>query len=325
MKRNIFLRFFLLFLVLFAILYFFYSQNYSYSDEYIDFEEPLSVKSLKDINEEAYSETINTNKTEKVPLSACKNVIYKEFEISIWTFLTDSTGYFNSSIKLLMSIKKFTKSPVYFDTIMLEIKEKPLSAEIKQALSQVGWKFCQVDKIPPRNERKTFGRFRDQFTKLILWSITEYKAIFYLDSDILVVGNIDAFLKMYKYVGKRYRLGVTRDIFAGKWKSTFNMGVFVMKPNRTEFDRLIDLKKDSRFKFDEAQSEQGFLNVVYKDEWFDIGFEHNANLAVYSQKNSYWRERENDINMIHFTMEKPWACSNTYEEICDLWKNFDAK
>ena len=67
-------------------------------------------------------------------------------------------------------------------------------------------------------------------------------------------------------------------------------------------------------------SEQGFLNVAYKDLWYEIGFENNANLAVYSQKRDFWDAKIDFITVIHFTMEKPWACSDTYKEPCEFWR-----
>ena len=113
------------------------------------------------------------------------------------------------------------------------------------------------------------------------------------------------------------------DIYAGNWKLNFNMGVFVIKPNQTELFRLLELKNDPKFNFDVAQAEQGFLNVVYKNLWYEIGFENNANLAVYSQKRDYWNGKKNFINIIHYTMEKPWACSDAYKVPCDLWIQFN--
>jgi hypothetical protein len=265
------------------------------------------------------------NNKDHIFLKACKNKVIKEFDISVWTFLSDTQGYLESSKKLIKSIKEYTQG-VYYDTVLLEIKEKPFSDEIRKLVIEFGWKICTVDRIPPRNEGATFPRFIDQFTKLILWNMYEYKAVYYFDSDTMVIRNIDTFLRMHENLENLpylYRLGVTRDIFAGEWKPTFNMGVFVIKPNKTEFERLIYLRNDTNFKFDDAQSEQGFLNIVYKNQWFEIGFEHNANLAVYSQIYNYWKQRQVNIKVIHYTMEKPWACSNAYKEVCDLWINFE--
>ena len=97
------------------------------------------------------------------------------------------------------------------------------------------------------------------------------------------------------------------------------MGVFVVKPDTAEFERVLRLKSDNNFTFETTMSEQGFLNVVYKDLWYEIGFENNAKLAVYSQKKDLWVARQNEINVIYYTMNKPWSC---FKAPCDLWRDF---
>jgi hypothetical protein len=114
-----------------------------------------------------------------------------------------------------------------------------------------------------------------------------------------------------------------------------------------EFAKLsllkVKKKKNSPKKFPQlhpstTMSEQGFLNVVYEKQWFDIGFENNANLVVYKRANEYWRDRSNAIRVIHFTMVKPWSCDwvwggdgsrwwwrwkRDYERPCNVWRDFD--
>lgn len=263
-----------------------------------------------------------TNKSTTISYLFPQEKEQKYLNISIWTFLTDYQGYAVSAIKLIKSIKNNTSfSLKHF--FVLEIKEKPLSEKIKKQLFEAGWAIKTVSRIPPRDERKTIQRFRDQFTKLELWAVEEYEANIYFDSDTVVVGNIDAFLSLYKnFVSGKHKIGVTRDLRYGKWQTSFNMGVFVIKPNRTEYEYLIGLKNDESFKFETKMSEQGFLNEVYKNKWYEIGFENNANLAVYTQKKDYWLERENDIKIIHFTMQKPWSCGGVYQKVCALWEKY---
>ena len=165
-----------------------------------------------------------------------------------------------------------------------------------------------------------FFRFRDQFTKLILWKLTQYKAHIYFDADAFVVGNIDHLFKLPNKLNNC--LGVTRDIRGGTWQQTFNMGVFIVNSNTSEFNRLIRLKSDPNFKFETTMSEQGFLNVVYENKWYEIGFEYNANLAAFAQDPKLWKEKENNIRVIHYTMNKPWECGEPYLAVCKKWKLF---
>jgi len=238
--------------------------------------------------------------------------------------------YTIGAIKLLKSIEKNilttppSSSTIQFDPIILELAHKPIEREQKRLLKQYGWRVCSVDRIEPRDESRTFSRFRDQFTKLNLWRADEYEAHYYFDADTLAVNNLNEFFRLHeKLNGETKRIGCAQDFREYDWVNTFNMGVFVIKPDVNEFKRLIAFKNDNSFKFDEYMSEQGFLNEVYKNKWLDIGFENNANLAVYGRAAEYWREHENDINIIHYTWYKPWRCGSVYKKICDLWTKFD--
>jgi alpha-N-acetylglucosamine transferase len=257
-----------------------------------------------------------------VYLSSCKNRVKQNYKKSIWTFLSDTDGYFISAIKLIKSIRAHTS--IYdYDSFILEIKEKPLDESLKQILRSNGWEICQVDRIAPRDEANTHPPFRDQFTKLILWNMTEYNAIYYFDSDSFVIKNIDSYLNIHKKFNSSIKIGASRDFHPIGWVSTFNMGVFVIKPNKQEFHKLIQLKSDPNFVFETIMSEQGFLNQAYKDQWYEIGFENNANLAVYTQKPDFWKKMANKINVIHFTMNKPWICDSVHKLICKYWQIID--
>jgi glycogenin glucosyltransferase len=240
---------------------------------------------------------------------------------SLWTLLTDGDEYAKSAVKLLNSAR--VNSKIKFDAIIMELKNKPLKTELRGNLIKAGWKICVVERIAPKDEGGTFPRFRDQFTKFHIWAMIEYESAVYMDSDCFVIGNIDKLFQIHRQFNDSvHRFGVTRDIYAGTWRSTFNMGVFVLKPNLTEYERLTGLQRRGEVRFQTDQCEQGFLNEVYKNQWLEIGFEFNANLAVYSQQRAYWDEREKAISVVHYTMNKPWDCGNEYKAVCDLWRNY---
>ena len=161
-----------------------------------------------------------------------------------------------------------------------------------------------------------------------------------MDADTFVVGSLQnnnnskvkEFFSLHERLNenKELRLGATQDYRAHSWIPTFNLGVFVVKPNRSEYARLLRLKNDPRFHFETSMAEQGFLNVVYDKQWFEIGFENNANLVVYKRAYDYWRVRSHNIRVIHYTMVKPWKCewptrgdAKDYGEPCKLWQEFD--
>lgn len=241
----------------------------------------------------------------------------KKYAIATMLVSADDKNYIKGSLKLAKSIKQNVELH-NVDMILLEIIERPIPRSVKRELEDEGWIIKSVHKISPHDEKNTFPRFRDQFTKLQLWGMTEYERIVYLDSDTLVVKDISELFTMP--MDRDTSIVASRDIGDGKWRSTFNMGMFMIQPNKEERDRLI-IDKDI-VHFETAMSEQGFLNVVYKDKWKDPGFIYNANIAVFSQIPNFWKEKENQIKVIHYTMEKPWSCSKAYKPVCTIWDNY---
>ena len=68
------------------------------------------------------------------------------------------------------------------------------------------------------------------FSKLNIWTLTSYSKIVYLDSDILVLKNIDDLFER-------------EELSAGSedlWPDVFNSGVLVIEPSQTTFERLIE-------------------------------------------------------------------------------------
>ena len=239
--------------------------------------------------------------------------------VLVATMITDDAHlYTKGAVKLIGSIKRNLNDKTLFFGV-LELEQKPLSEVVKFSLIEAGWKIMTVPRISPRDVDNTYPRFRDQFSKLNLWNMTQYERVLYLDSDTLCVGSIMPLLQI-EISGKP--LWAARDIRNSVWQEGFNMGVFMIQPNASEFKRLLILKDDKKFHFEVVMAEQGFLNAVYRDMWGDIGFVNNANLAAYVQDRKLWDSFDGQINVIHYTMEKPWNCGYEYASVCRLWSQF---
>lgn len=243
-------------------------------------------------------------------IRSCLNQVEFESDISVWSFLLNDLNYVNSSIKLLKSIKTHA-SQIKFDTVILELREKSLSQDIRLLVKKSGWKICIVNQIRAFQQNGTIDQF--EFSKLVLWNITEYKRIFYFDSDTLVINKLDNFLANSKL--NKYKIGCTRDHSGTNWLETFNSGVLEIKPDKLEFENLIKLKNVKKFK-----SFQDFLNQEFKHAWYDFGFEYNANLVVFASDQTFWNR--SNVSVVHFTASKPWVCLKEYQEICNVWNSY---
>eukprot|EP00553_Chaetoceros_curvisetus_P013099 CAMPEP_0204635810 /NCGR_PEP_ID=MMETSP0717-20131115/32380_1 /ASSEMBLY_ACC=CAM_ASM_000666 /TAXON_ID=230516 /ORGANISM="Chaetoceros curvisetus" /LENGTH=228 /DNA_ID=CAMNT_0051654675 /DNA_START=156 /DNA_END=842 /DNA_ORIENTATION=- len=224
--------------------------------------------------------------------------------------------YVRGAVKMGRGVKRHTKTPL--DLIVMELESKPLSEGLWEELSDAGFMKCVVESIPP--PAKTRADLKEKYAVLHVWAMTVYDTVLFIDADTFVQNSLDDLINM-DLQGKT--IGVTKDIRERKWVDTFNSGVLLLHPRTAEFERLMKLLR-SGMQFDFIMSDQGFLNAVYEKDWHEIGFVNNANLALYRFQRSFWDQHKlEDINIIHYTMQKPWKCRSKgpYGPICDVWIN----
>ncbi len=237
-------------------------------------------------------------------------------KVGVWTMLNGNMAYVKGAAKLGLGVRRKTKTPV--DLVVMELKSEPLGEDMWEILRPSGFIRCSVETI--KAPQKTRGDLKEKFAVLHMWAMEVYETVIFLDADTYVQNGIDDLIEM-DLKGKA--LGVTKDIRDRKWVETFNSGVMVLHPNEKEHERLVKLLYGG-LKFDFVMSDQGFLNEVYKDNWHEIGFVNNANLALYRFQREFWDQHKlEDINVIHYTMQKPWKCKprGPYGPICKLWIN----
>lgn len=253
----------------------------------------------------------------KEPKHHCLNDDFRpQNKIGVWTMLNDNMSYVKGAAKLGLGIRKKTKTPV--DLVVMELKSKPLGKDVWKILEPAGFLRCSVESIEA--PAKTRHDLKEKFAVLHVWGMEVYERVLFLDADTYPQNSIDDLLHM-DLQGKA--IGVTKDIRDKKWVDTFNSGVLLLHPDEEEYKRLIELLY-SGIKYDFIMSDQGFLNEVYKDNWHEIGFVNNANTALYRFKRKFWDEHKpEDINIIHYTMKKPWKCkqNDQYKAPCDVWLN----
>jgi alpha-N-acetylglucosamine transferase len=185
------------------------------------------------------------------------------------------------------------------DLVMLEVESHPLS--FFEDLSRAGWKRCTVERIPPPRVRHK--KFLDQFSKLHVWNMTFYDSVIYMDLDTYVIGSIDGLMSLKICHG--YPIAATRDFQGYSWQETFNLGVFKIYPNQHEFYCLLDRRQKNDVDYEATMCEQSWLSKLYP-QFFDFGMEHNFNIYAGVKAK---RMLQRPIQIIHFTMPKPWNCN----------------
>ncbi|PAA92011.1 hypothetical protein BOX15_Mlig012577g1, partial [Macrostomum lignano] len=178
-----------------------------------------------------------------------------------------------------------------------------VSLQFRQALARVADHVEMVqplDSSDPAN-LALLGRpnLGCTFTKLHCWRLIRYTKAVFMDSDTLVMANIDDLLE-------REELSAAPD---PGWPDCFNSGVFVYRPSEDTYRRLLDFAR-SCTSFDGA--DQGLLNMFFndwatKDITKHLPFTYNCvSQAFYSYLPAF-RHFRRDIKVAHFIGEvKPW-------------------
>ena len=146
------------------------------------------------------------------------------------------------------------------------------------------------------------GRLVFSFRRLNAWRRTEYERITYLDSDVVVLKNIDALFDIpgvaapREYSFRVWKRGKTYTDF-------FNGGLVTFTPSRALFERFAETLATQWVYL--GASEQHLVNVVCRDDWFRIPDQYHVQAGV--RQHAHFSERPAYIRTVHFSkISKPW-------------------
>ena len=151
--------------------------------------------------------------------------------------------------------------------------------------------------------------WNNTFFKLQIMNLVQFDKIVYIDSDMLVLNNLDA---LFDYPGLS---ATTGSKSAHPEYTEFNSGIMVIEPNTSEYERLIECippaiaRKRAEGK---GYGDQDVFNEYYK-EWnthseHNFGEEYNATCSYIDalMKAKSYRELSR-LNVIHYVgPDKIW-------------------
>lgn len=222
--------------------------------------------------------------------------------------LATNDGYALGALVLAESIRKSGSTKRL--TIMTS---KNISDSIRKILEDKFDELVLVDELNSNDDEHLNLLSRPElgvtFTKLNCWLLTQFSKCVFLDADCLVLKNIDDLFE-------REELSAAPD--AG-WPDCFNSGVFVFRPSKETYRRLMLFASQRGASFDGG--DQGLLNEFFSD-WRTsnidrhLSFTYNVTSnAFYSYLPAITRFR-NDVRVVHFAGSmKPWQLTyNTDNE-----------
>ncbi|XP_002510223.2 UDP-glucuronate:xylan alpha-glucuronosyltransferase 2 isoform X1 [Ricinus communis] len=214
------------------------------------------------------------------------------------TVLHSSESYVCGAIALAQSLRQ---SGTKRDLIIL--LDKSISESKREALAAAGWKIRLIKRIRnPRAEKDSYNEYN--YSKFRLWQLTDYDKIIFIDSDIIVLRNLDILFHFPQMSA------TGNDIWI------FNSGIMVIEPSNCTFKFLMDRRKDI---ISYNGGDQGFLNEVFV--WWHrlprrVNFLKNfwANTTLEAGvKNELFGADPPKVYSIHYLGLKPWNCYRDYD------------
>ncbi|XP_077218958.1 putative UDP-glucuronate:xylan alpha-glucuronosyltransferase 5 [Tasmannia lanceolata] len=215
------------------------------------------------------------------------------------TVLHSSEDYVCGAIALAQSIIQTNSTK---DLILLA--DKSITMKSRRALEMAGWKIKQIERI--RSHYAAENAYNKwNYSKLRIWQLKDYDKIIFIDSDFIVLENLD-------------RLFVLPQLSAVRNdEMIFNSGIMVVEPSVCTFKMLMDKRKKL---FSSNGGDQGFINEVFT-WWHRLPTRFNV-LKYFKQTSRDGDLRElPEAYAIHFVGAKPWRCYRDYD--CN-WEKQDS-
>ncbi|KAG0569641.1 hypothetical protein KC19_6G104300 [Ceratodon purpureus] len=187
------------------------------------------------------------------------------------------------------------------DLVMLV--DASIHPDQRQGLEEAGWKVRVIERI--RNPYAEKDRYNEwNYSKFRLWQLTEYDKIVFIDSDLLVLRNIDFLFQLPEISA------------TGNDVHRFNSGVMVIEPSNCTFQILMDQILETT---SYNGGDQGYLNEIFP--WW-----HRLPKRVNFLKH-FWSNDTEELTtktelfsadppvlyVLHYLGMKPWVCFRDYD------------
>lgn len=154
----------------------------------------------------------------------------------------------------------------------------------------------------------------DNFAKLRLWQLTEYRAVVFVDADALVLRHSDVLFDYPEFCAAPNVYESLADFHR------MNSGVFTARPSLATFEAML-ARLDTPGAF-WRRTDQTFLEAFFPD-WHGLPVFCNMLQYVWFALPELWDWKA--IRVLHFQYEKPWQDHEKAERLrplIELWRAY---
>lgn len=255
----------------------------------------------------------------------------------VWTSLITNTKYMPGLLTLAYSLSKYSKYP------FVALYTDSLEPEGHKALDDRGIYKKKIEYLLPsaHKDYTNDARFYDCWSKLQPFSLTEFSRVVQLDSDMVVVQDMDelmelelspaAFAATHACVCNPYKKPhypkdwhedncaythyhpINSDkpdshIYgpsAGFGLGICNGGLQIVDPSFASYKRILDALNSPSRTDNYEFADQSLLSDIFKDEWIPLSYKYNALKTLKKFHEPIWDDKE--VKNIHYILTlKPW-------------------
>jgi alpha-N-acetylglucosamine transferase len=210
-----------------------------------------------------------------------------------------------------------------------------VDASALEPLSELGCRLVRTELLDTSdgfNERHARGRLHadapftkgrkpafhsplDNFCKLRLWQLTDYRSCVFIDADALVLRNIDKLFDYPEFSAAPNVYETLADFHR------MNSGVFVARPSLETFAAMLKMLDQPDMFW--RRTDQTFLQTFFPD-WHGLPVTLNMLQYVWFNLPELWDWKQ--IGVLHYQYEKPWEQDHPKADklrpLIDLWQAF---
>lgn len=223
----------------------------------------------------------------------------------------------------------------------------------RQHLGAQGCKVREVPVIgpdPALESRYANARFADVWSKLAVWTLTEYQRVAFLDADMLVLQNMDHLFELPLAAGTIAACHACRcnpnhiESYPVSWRpencyyswctdaqmhanpptsldNYLNGGFLLLTPDNALYQQMVAKLAEKADISGYVFAEQDFLNEVFRDRWLPLHYGYNALKTLPLQHPQMWDLAQ--VKNLHFIIDKPWETrpesGDNGDELHRLW------
>ncbi|KYR00192.1 putative glycosyltransferase [Tieghemostelium lacteum] len=249
---------------------------------------------------------------------------------------------FTNNDKYIKGIKVLKQSLIesntHIDLMVMVTKE--VSSELAKDLEMMGCIINLIEMVEiPNGITIQLDRWRPAFTKFKAWELVQYEKVIWLDSDMLVMKNLDHLFNSINILEHPEHIyaAVDADANSCEYKperlKLINSGILVLSPNMKMFNTLLDNIVETS-KIQKTVNDQDVINFTIP-HWNGLNYpEYGAQVThCECQDKRLWNLES--TYFIHYTaglkdLPKPWDFHPDFfrpdnyciRQLYDLWSSF---